>query len=86
HIRPVDQSGPDSVSNGLALCRSAHWLFDKGLLSIDADYRILKSRHCRGSAIERFLNATGRINVPDNPRCRPHPDFLLYHRECIFLR
>jgi putative restriction endonuclease len=31
HIRPVAASGPDSVRNGLALCGTVHWMFDRGL-------------------------------------------------------
>lgn len=30
HIRPVQQNGPDIVSNGLALSGTAHWMFDRG--------------------------------------------------------
>ncbi|MEK1854750.1 MAG: HNH endonuclease [Phyllobacterium sp.] len=45
HIMPVEAGGPDSVSNGIALSRCLHWMFDKGLTSIDADYRILRSHH-----------------------------------------
>ena len=30
HIKPVEQNGPDIVSNGLALSGTAHWMFDRG--------------------------------------------------------
>src|SRR4051794_40209350 len=33
HIRPVEASGPDIVSNGIALSGTAHWMFDRGLIS-----------------------------------------------------
>ena len=48
HIRPVASSGPDSVRNGLALSGTAHWMFDRGLLSIGDDYSILIA-HDRGA-------------------------------------
>ncbi len=32
HIRPVEASGPDIVSNGIALSGTAHWMFDRGLI------------------------------------------------------
>jgi putative restriction endonuclease len=36
HIRPVgnDHDGPDSVRNGIALSRSIHWMFDRGIFSL----------------------------------------------------
>src|SRR5205823_276620 len=44
HIRPVAASGPDSVRNGLALCGTVHWMFDRGLLSLDDDFKILTAK------------------------------------------
>ena len=41
HIRPVAEQGSDLVRNGIALSGTFHWLFDRGLLSIDDDYSIL---------------------------------------------
>ena len=44
HIRPVEADGPDIVSNGLALSGTAHWMFDRGLISLADDLTILVSR------------------------------------------
>jgi putative restriction endonuclease len=44
HIRPVEASGPDIVSNGIALSGTAHWMFDRGLISLADDLEILISR------------------------------------------
>ncbi len=41
HIRPVPDRGPDSVRNGLALSGTVHWMFDRGLISIDDDYSLI---------------------------------------------
>lgn len=41
HIQPVAKDGPDAVRNGIALSGTFHWLFDRGLISIADDYRIL---------------------------------------------
>ena len=38
HIRPVHANGPDSLRNGIALSSTFHWMFDRGLISIDDDY------------------------------------------------
>ena len=44
HIRPVEKNGPDIVSNGLALSGTAHWMFDRGLISLADDLKILVSQ------------------------------------------
>ena len=41
HIRPVAASGPDSLRNGLALCGTVHWMFDRGLISIADNHDLL---------------------------------------------
>ena len=41
HILPFSQFHNDDVRNGLALCKIHHWLFDKGLISVDEHYRVL---------------------------------------------
>lgn len=84
HIKPVKDSGPDSINNGIALSRTIHWMFDKGLISIDRDYRIIKSSRYHDPKIDRLINESGRINLPKNDIHHPHPDFLHYHREHIF--
>ncbi|MBZ9655411.1 HNH endonuclease [Phyllobacterium lublinensis] len=86
HIMPVEAGGPDSASNGIALSRCVHWMFDKGLLSIDADYRILKSRRYFETRIDGLLNGSGQIALPKTDSHRPHPDYLRYHRENVFRR
>lgn len=85
HIKPVKDAGPDSVQNGITLLRTLHWLFDKGLISIGVDYRIIKSSLYQDTKIDGLINVTGRILLPKNEMDHPHPDFLRYHREHIFL-
>jgi putative restriction endonuclease len=41
HIMPVEQQGPDSPRNGIALCRTIHWMFDRGIVSISEQGDIL---------------------------------------------
>lgn len=44
HIRPVHANGPDSLRNGVALSSTFHWMFDRGLITIDDDYSLLFKR------------------------------------------
>ena len=84
HIRPVHEDGPDTIRNGLALSGTVHWMFDRGLISISDDYRILKARGRIPAAMDRLLLSGGRILLPADPARRPHPRYLRYHRERIF--
>jgi putative restriction endonuclease len=83
HIRPVAASGPDSVRNGLALCGTVHWMFDRGLLSIDDDYTILMAKARVPDPIRRLINPDGRLKMP-RQEFRPHPQFLRFHRENVY--
>jgi putative restriction endonuclease len=87
HIRPVGDGhfGPDSVRNGIALSRTVHWLFDRGILSLTDDYEILVAKNYASPQVTNLINPGGRIIVPPDPSVRPHSSFLEYHRERIFL-
>lgn len=85
HICPVEKGGPDIVNNGIALCGTAHWMFDRGLVSLSDDLEILISRQTNDwDAVKAFINKSGRALTPANPMQRPHPHFLNWHRnECF---
>ncbi|MGC2413848.1 MAG: HNH endonuclease [Stellaceae bacterium] len=84
HIRPVSASGPDSVRNGLALCGTVHWMFDRGLLSLGDDYTILVAPGGVPEPVHRLLNPDGKLKLPTRPEFWPHPQFLRFHRETVF--
>lgn len=84
HIRPVADGGPDSVRNGLALSGTIHWMFDRGLISVDDDYSLLVARNAVPDTVSRLVNPESRLLVPPQPEDRPHSQFLRYHREHVF--
>lgn len=84
HIRPVADDGPDSVRNGLALCGTLHWMFDRGLVSIDDDYTLLVARDRVPDTVSRLINPDGRLRLPGRAALMPHPQFLRYHRRRVF--
>ncbi len=84
HIKPVAKSGPDSMRNGLALCSTAHWMFDRGLISVEDDYTLLLREGAIPGDFSRIINEDRRLRVPESPSLRPHPTFLGYHRERVF--
>ncbi len=87
HIKPVEADGPDIVNNGIALSGTAHWMFDRGLISLDDDLRILISRHVNNpEEVRSFLKPEGFATRPVREKDRPHPAFLQWHRDHCFKR
>ena len=84
HIRPVHANGPDSLRNGVALSSTFHWMFDRGLISIDDDYSLLFKRNAVPGNALSLVNRDGRLRVPEQEIYRPHRRFLEYHREHVF--
>jgi putative restriction endonuclease len=85
HIRPVEASGPDIVSNGVALSGTAHWMFDRGLIGLADDLEILVSRQVNDpGSVRALINKSGRAIMPIRASDRPHPHFLQWHRNHCF--
>ncbi|MEL6791928.1 MAG: HNH endonuclease [Pseudomonadota bacterium] len=84
HIRPVKDHGPDSVRNGLALSGTAHWMFDRGLISVDGDFSILIAEDRLPEPAKALLTPERRLIVPKQASMAPHPTYLSFHRENVF--
>lgn len=75
--------------NGLCLARTHDVAFDRGLISFDEDYRLILSSYLEKFLPDKTLEVNfviyknKQINLPD--KFQPNPDFLLFHRENIFL-
>lgn len=85
HIKSVEANGPDIITNGLALSGTAHWMFDRGLISLTDDFDVLVSRQVNDlDSVWGLVNPTRRAIVPNKPALRPHPGYLAWHRETCF--
>lgn len=84
HIRPVAHGGPDSVRNGLALSKTVHWAFDRGLVSLSDDLRILTVDRGMDDSARRLLLPDMKALMPAHPDDAPHPAYLRWHRENVF--
>lgn len=85
HIRPVEFNGPDTVHNGIALSGTAHWMFDRGLISLSDNLEILISRQVNDiDGVRSFINKDGHAIPPVRNVDRPHPLFLEWHRQHCF--
>ena len=84
HIQPVAHNGPDSPRNGIALSRTVHWMFDRGILSVSETGEILLAKRLVPDPVRRMLNPDGKVRFPSSAAWTPHPIFLRYHREHFF--
>ncbi|MGJ5197156.1 HNH endonuclease [Bradyrhizobium sp. HKCCYLRH1030] len=82
HIWAVADGGPDVVQNGIALTATVHWLFDRFLISITDDYRIIAARTGIPDELLSLLNRhDGSILLPRTKEQWPHPAYLKRHRD-----
>lgn len=81
HIKSVEDDGPDSPRNGIALSRTVHWMFDRHWLSLRDNGEILVAEKLVPDQMKRMLNPDRRIFLPADPASAPHKVFLRFHRE-----
>lgn len=88
HIHQFSDSRNNDLRNGLALCKNAHWLFDKGLWTISEQYRVIVAtdRFAEDSPDQKGLRQYHgeRIRLPNDPELWPNPVHLAWHRKHRF--
>ena len=84
HIRPVASGGSDSVRNGIALCATAHWMFDKGLVTFGDQMSVrLSSSLIIPDGLRNWLSAQ-MWTVPEDANLSPHPEMMSWHAAHVF--
>ena len=64
HIKPISLSNDDTVSNGFALCPNLHRAFDRGMIGVDENYRVVVSRYIKEDATVSYsLKALAGIKL-----------------------
>jgi len=89
HIIGKDVRGTDDPRNGLALSRSAHWAFDRGIFTISDQYEVVVNPKIECASIDKFpLIAMDRqeITLPKDQYYWPHPEALAWHKQEVFDR
>jgi len=83
HIVPISQLGIDHISNGICLSPTLHRAFDRGLIAISDDYRVLVSPDLHENPGPYALAplAGQRLLLPERSQYHPDPAFLRLHRE-----
>jgi len=84
HVKSFSSGGPNTINNGIALSKTAHWLFDRGFWSLDDDFRILVKLDAFQEQGEDALLLKRRkgetIHLPGLETARPSRAFLDWHR------
>lgn len=84
HIWPVAEGGPDVVQNGIALSGTAHSLFDRHLISLTDDYRLLISHNKVPQELQGlFAKQLARIHLPSDSALWPHRAYIARHRSAF---
>lgn len=86
HIVPFAISHNDTISNGLSLSPTFHRAFDRGLVAIDKEYKIILSSSFTESISSISIKSyEGKfIQLPEEPNYFPSQENLKWHRENIF--
>jgi putative restriction endonuclease len=89
HLKPVSESGPHSVDNGLLLRADLHILFDRGYITVTKDYRIEASRRIKDEFEngEEYYGFQGKqlAVLPAKAIERPSTEFIQWHNERVFV-
>lgn len=87
HILPFNRFYNDDVRNGLGLCKTHHWLFDRGLLSVDDSYKIMVSKDIEDDwpqgVIKKYHGK--KLTLPQNSAESPSELAMQWHSENVFI-
>ncbi|MDQ6623146.1 MAG: HNH endonuclease [Verrucomicrobiota bacterium] len=89
HIISKDVRGTDDPRNGIALSKSAHWAFDRGVFTISDQYEVVVNPKMSNASVANFPAIQldrRKVVLPDDPYYRPHPDALAWHKQEVFDR
>ncbi|MBW3599215.1 MAG: HNH endonuclease [Planctomycetes bacterium] len=89
HIHQFADSRNNNLDNGIALSRTAHWLFDHGLWTIADDYKVVVALQAfeetaPHEAILLSAKHGASIRLPKEVGLRPNPIHLDWHRRRRF--
>ncbi len=87
HIKWHQAGGPDIHPNGVALCSLHHKAFDRGMITIANDYRILVSEKAHGTAVfDHMISAFHgqNLRIPLRPSYSPRRMYIEWHIKEVF--
>jgi putative restriction endonuclease len=90
HIHQFASSQNNDLANGIALSKTAHWLFDQGLWTISDEYRVIVSvgafnESAPTDALLLAIRHGSRLLLPKDNGLWPNPIHLGWHRSQRFV-
>lgn len=88
HIRQFSETQDDTIKNGFALCPNLHRAFDRGLIAVSDEYKVLvsnKFEENRASIYSIKQFAGKRILLPADRRYYPAIENFRWHRKERYL-
>ena len=86
HVIPFSKSFDDTISNGIALCPNLHRAYDRGLITIDQDYRVVVSKKFKEYdtiySLKKFEGQ--KILLPKEEQFFPLQSNIEWHKKNIF--
>jgi putative restriction endonuclease len=87
HIWCVADGGPDVVQNGIALSSTVHWLFDRHLIAVGDDHRLIVAQDKVPTEYATvYLRHGELIRLPKSVAEQPHPFYLAKHRAHFYAK
>jgi len=88
HVVPVSESGSDHPANGLPLTKELHWAFDRGMIGVASNRKIVVPERVRmlpGNEFLRDLHGQS-IREARHLNCRVVAEALEWHRDNLLVR
>ena len=87
HIKWEQAGGPHTESNGLAFCSIHHKFFDRGVITLSPQHKILVSEYANANVgLDEWLKRFNRkqINLPQRKSYYPDENYLNWHFRQVF--
>jgi putative restriction endonuclease len=86
HIVPFSVSHDDTITNGISLSPNLHRAFDRGLITLNENYRVVVSKSFTENQNENSLQAYEgkQIALPKEIHHHPYKDNFKWHNEKVF--
>lgn len=86
HIVPFSESYDDTITNGIALCPNLHRAFDRGLIAIDNNYKVVVSKTFKENETNYSIKVfeKQKIILPNQEIFYPLAENFNWHSKNIF--